>query len=247
MLVTASRSDTLATAIETVAGVAGFSLLENEWNTLLQSSDSDCLFLTWDWLFTWWKHLADGKRLSILALRSGADLVALAPLCASAPVLSRGQILPALQFVGAGSVGSDYLDIIAQPGYESTAAHAFANKMDEHRLPLQLTQLRRGEAASYRAARALDRKGWSRVESAINVCPYIPLDGCSWNSLLASLGAEFRYGINRKWKRLHRDFTVLVEEVHPNRSARPQSNQPSGSTTCAGGRAAARTHSTRLR
>ena len=37
---------------------------------------SDCgVFLTWEWLFTWWKHLSEDRRLSILTVRRGGELV----------------------------------------------------------------------------------------------------------------------------------------------------------------------------
>ena len=39
----------------------GFRGLQEEWNELLESSTSNCLFLTWEWLYTWWRHLS-GRR-----------------------------------------------------------------------------------------------------------------------------------------------------------------------------------------
>ena len=45
------------------------------------SSDSDCIFLTWEWLYTWWKHLAEDRSLAILAVRRGGELIALQPCC----------------------------------------------------------------------------------------------------------------------------------------------------------------------
>ena len=65
-----------------------------------EASDSDCLFLTWEWLFTWWKHLAGDRQLAILAVRSGGKLVALAPFCLRPASLSRRRPLPVLEFLG---------------------------------------------------------------------------------------------------------------------------------------------------
>ena len=59
---------------------AAFEGLQHEWDELLLASDSNCLFLTWEWLYTWWIHLADDRSLFILAVRRGSELVALAPL-----------------------------------------------------------------------------------------------------------------------------------------------------------------------
>ena len=58
---------------------ADFAGLRGEWDELLQASESDCFFLTWEWLSTWWKHLADDRELCILTVRDGDELVAIAP------------------------------------------------------------------------------------------------------------------------------------------------------------------------
>src|SRR5438067_5582703 len=71
---------------------------------LLDSSRSDCMFLTWEWLHTWWAHLGQGKRLFIVTLRSRSQLVAIAPL-----VLTRAGVgpltVPLLEFAGSGRIG----------------------------------------------------------------------------------------------------------------------------------------------
>lgn len=55
--------------VETVSGTDGLHHLRQEWNCLLQQSDADCLFLTWEWLATWWKHLSGDRELSIMSVR----------------------------------------------------------------------------------------------------------------------------------------------------------------------------------
>ena len=52
-----------ATRIETITDSAGFHAMREEWAELLESSTSDCVFLTWEWLHTWWKHLGAGRQL----------------------------------------------------------------------------------------------------------------------------------------------------------------------------------------
>src|SRR5207248_6693506 len=57
-----------------------FARLHDEWNTLLAASAADCAFLTHEWLFTWWKHLADGRELTIVTARDGGNLIGILPL-----------------------------------------------------------------------------------------------------------------------------------------------------------------------
>ncbi|MBI1735028.1 MAG: glycosyl transferase family 1, partial [Candidatus Rokubacteria bacterium] len=65
--------------VEPITTVEEFRVLRDAWNALLAQSRADCVFLTWEWLFTWWKYFSPGRELAILAVRDGAELVALAP------------------------------------------------------------------------------------------------------------------------------------------------------------------------
>src|SRR5262249_38093544 len=44
-------------AVETITSPQGIRSLRGEWTDLLAESAADCLFLTWEWLSTWWNHL----------------------------------------------------------------------------------------------------------------------------------------------------------------------------------------------
>jgi CelD/BcsL family acetyltransferase involved in cellulose biosynthesis len=207
-------------AVERIADVAGFEALRDEWSELLEASDADCLFLTWEWLSTWWKHLAGDRRLAILALRHGGRLVALAPFCLRPPSLSRRRPLPVMEFLGNGCVGSDYLDLIVRRGYESEARRAFASGLANERLVLDWTQLLRGSCAAAGVAADLRESKWSVSERVTNTCPFIPLAGMSWEAYLATLGAEHRYNFHRKWKRLNRNYSVQLEQVQTEEQCR---------------------------
>jgi len=211
-------------AVERIADVPGFEALRDEWRELLQASDADCLFLTWEWLSTWWKHLAGDRRLVIFALRHGGRLVALAPFCLRPPSLSHRRPLPVLEFLGSGCVGSDYLDLIVRRGYESEARQAFASALGNERLVLDWTQLRRGSCAAAGVAADLIAKNWSVSEILTNTCPFISLAGMSWEAYLATLGAEHRYNFHRKWKRLNRNYSVQFERADTEEQCRESIN-----------------------
>jgi len=214
---TATLSKTLAgaslTTVQRVGDLAGFEALREEWNELLHASDSYSLFLTWEWLSTWWKHLAGDRRLSILAVRWRGKLAALAPLCTRPPSLLGRRPLPTLEFLGNGFVGSDYLDLIVRRGYEAEARPAFAAAFAQARLEIDWAQLRRGSSFAPEVAAELAGQNWSSAETVTNTCPFISLSGLSWDSYLATLGAEHRYNFNRKSKRLNREYCVTFERV----------------------------------
>ncbi len=195
--------------VEKIADAARFASLHEEWDELLHASRSDCLFLTWEWLHTWWKHLADGRRLSILALRRGAQLTAIAPCTVREPDPLRLRPLPAIEFLGTGAVGSDYLDCVVRTGSERQAAGALAEAFSHEGARIDWRQLG-SDAQSGATAQELRARGWAARETVTHECPYIPLEGATWESYLQRLGAEQRYGFHRKWKRLHRDFKSTV-------------------------------------
>ena len=265
---TNTLSEASLATVERIADMSGFEALRDEWNELLQASDSNCLFLTWEWLYTWWKHLAGDRQLSILAVRCEGRLIALAPFGLRPASLLRRRPLPVLEFLGNGCVGSDYLDFIVRRGYELEARQAFASRLSKERLVLDWAQLRRGScfaagvaadlaataelvscrplklSGSWNGNKALNERepaqleraarstaaenapaagssaraprvptGWRVSETISNTCPFIPLAGVSWETYLATLGAEQRYNFNRKWKRLNRDYSVQFEPV----------------------------------
>jgi CelD/BcsL family acetyltransferase involved in cellulose biosynthesis len=203
----------LRATVETIGEALAFAALQREWDELLQSSDSDGLFLTWEWLFTWWKHLAGDRQLSILAVRCDGELAALAPCALRRPSLFHRRPLPVLEFLGSGLVGSDYLDVIVRRGREPEVRQALASWLAGKRPMLHWTQLKRAVSQAAGVVSALAGNGWGVVEAVTNICPFIPLAGRSWESYLATLGAEHRYNFNRKWKRLNRDYTVQFDRV----------------------------------
>jgi CelD/BcsL family acetyltransferase involved in cellulose biosynthesis len=198
--------------IERIEDADRFALMGGEWNALLHESDADCLFLTWEWLHTWWQNLAGTRRLFVLAVRHGEDLVAIAPLAVAPPQL--GRLLPfrSLQLLGTGTVGSDYLDLIVRRGWEDEAVEALAECLRSERAMLELRQLR-PEAVAWRLAECLVPQGWSSRQARTDVCPFIPLAGQTWPSYLAVLGSAHRYNLQRRLRNLQRDFAVQFGRV----------------------------------
>jgi len=198
---------------ERIADGAAFELLRPEWDEILRASDSNCVFLTWEWLYTWWKHLAEDRQLFILAVRRGSELVALAPFCFRPRSLSRGRLFPVLEFLGSGFVGSDYLDVIVRKGNSGEACRALISYLSARQLPLKCTNVKKGESMAARLLEGLTEKSWAVAETQTNVCPFIPLADSTWESYLAGLSTEHRYNFNRKWRRLKRDYEVCFEQV----------------------------------
>jgi CelD/BcsL family acetyltransferase involved in cellulose biosynthesis len=203
-----------------------FEEIREEWMELLAHSSSDCVFLTWEWLYTWWKHLAggmsganasptgrshQGRKLHILVIRSGGDLIAIAPLASPSTKLIRLARIRALEFLGTGSVGSDYLDIIARRGREDEAMDILADYLQREKFVLDLKQLVKNRSLVLQLAARLQQQRWNRSEIQTNMCPFIDLSGHTWKSFQAGLGPKHRYNFHRRLKNLHRDFDASFE------------------------------------
>src|SRR5690606_23655178 len=97
----------------------------------------------WEWLYTWWLHLAEDRRLFIICVRRGGRLVAIAPLCLRPCRFRRLLPFRSLEFLGSGQVGSDYLSLILRKGFEDEGLHSIVGCLSESGLVLQLSQVER--------------------------------------------------------------------------------------------------------
>lgn len=187
----------------------GFTLLRPYWNDLLRASAADNPFLTWEWLHTWWTQLGEQRGLHLVVIRSGEQIVAIAPFrVVNGPLAWFSRV----EFLGTGYAGSDYLDVIARRGYEEAAAAALADHLTSSRLALRLQHVR-PDATVILAARQLERTGWSCTVSADGTCPVITLDGHTWDSYLATLGSSHRANVRRRLRALEQKFDVRFERA----------------------------------
>jgi CelD/BcsL family acetyltransferase involved in cellulose biosynthesis len=198
--------------IEVVNSEIGFAALRDEWSELLASSRSDSLFLTWEWLHTWWTQFGRGRRLFIVTVRSGSRLVAIAPLTLGrvwvGPVTA-----PVLEFAGTGSIGSDYLDFIVRGECEAAAISALTSFLADRGISMRLPRVKQTSAVATTMSRALCDRGWQCLEIPTEVCPFIDLSAGSWDSYLNSIGSRHRYNFRRRSRNLARDYEVRFEYV----------------------------------
>jgi CelD/BcsL family acetyltransferase involved in cellulose biosynthesis len=205
--------DELVMEVETIRTLPGFLCLKDEWCELQCSSDATSLFLSWEWLYTWWKELAEDRELWILAVRGEGKLMAVAPFCRRPASLRVAGAIPVVEFLGSGTVGSDYLDVIVRHGWELQAREALASHLCHARPVLRWTNVAANTSSAARVSALLGDSGWNVREATTNVCPFITLAGKSWEDYLASLGAEHRYNFHRKWRRLNRDYAVSFDQA----------------------------------
>jgi CelD/BcsL family acetyltransferase involved in cellulose biosynthesis len=196
--------------IKTATELAG---LREEWDALLCESSADCIFLTWEWMSSWWRHLGGDRSLHIVEVRDGSQLLGIAPF-----VISHGR----LEFIATGVVGSDYLDLIARREFEESVLDTIARHLEATELNLRLTNTLAGSLVR-RLADRLKNRGYRVFDRTINVCPFMTLKGHTWDSFLSSLGPRHRENVRRRIRKLPADAlvhgTTTKEELHANLAA----------------------------
>lgn len=200
--------------VERIEDLSRFAALRQEWDDLLATSPANCLFLTWEWLYTWWKHLGGRRRLHLFLVRNRGELAGIAPLAQRPPILRRLLPFPALEFLGTGTVGSDHLDVIAGSGKEHPVSEALASAWDGTSLALELAQVNRTASLAAALVHRLEHRGWAFRDSATELCPVIDLAGHSWESYVGTLGSAHRYNFQRRLRNLEKRFKTRLELAH---------------------------------
>ena len=95
------------TVLTTEREMAG---LETAWCDLFDHSAEVTPFQSWAWLYSWWQHYGEDRRLYLVAVWDGNCLAGLLPL-----LLERHGGLGRLVFIGTGI--SDHLDIVVRRGF----------------------------------------------------------------------------------------------------------------------------------
>ncbi len=100
-----------------VTNLSQWAKWQAAWSDLVSNSTAleARLFLSYEWLTSWWRFLGRGQLL-VLAVRDGNHLLAAAPLFAApSPLVPFARLL---RFVGNGN--ADYGDFLARRGYEES-------------------------------------------------------------------------------------------------------------------------------
>ncbi|RMF57186.1 MAG: GNAT family N-acetyltransferase [Calditrichaeota bacterium] len=205
-----------------VQDTQSFAALEKPWKALLGKASKRSIFLSWEWMYTWWecyhqKH-SDWK-LSILVFKKNEEIVAILPLYES--TLEYGIFrIRRVGFLGDQIESSDYLDIITTEKYytyfRSNINEILHNEFS-HTDMIHFTGILEDSVIHD------SLMGWQNgtvLKQEFRICPYIPLPQ-SFDDYLKTLSSNFRYNIRRRTKKILKlndaAFNIISkpEEVSP--------------------------------
>jgi CelD/BcsL family acetyltransferase involved in cellulose biosynthesis len=196
-----------ALSVEVITTEHGLEALGPEWSALVRASGGHWVFLTWEWMRTWWAHFNHGQRLFVLAARDEAGvLVGIAPLKIARRTY-RGVPFRQLEFIGHGpELAADYLDVITAPAHRNAVFRAFAGAIADARdawdVIFLADVLETSPTLDWSEALA-EANGWRHERREGFRCPYLELPS-TWDAFLRSLSANMREHVRRRGNALER-------------------------------------------
>lgn len=197
--------------LDVIRDTESFRELRGEWTELLQDSPCNNLFLSWEWMFTWWTRLAGKRALNLITVRRDDQLIAIAPLALLPSHYRRMMPFRMLEFIASGSVGSDYLSILIRSGHEEEALREIGTHLTNTNMMLEFVRVEKSSFLMINMALQLRQSGWECISLTTNYCPYVKLSGLTWDSYLESLHRGHRQDVAKKLRKLHKDYTVRFE------------------------------------
>lgn len=195
--------------------------LRSEWQQLHAASSAD-LFLSWDWLIPWWRHLAADRELFVMIARDEHGVMrGLLPLSLETARVGFRRVRR-LRFLGDVQVGSDYLDAIIEPGCNRAVNRAFAATLVARRSDWDVLEMRDMDEHSTTPRELLDALGdeFDMHSIAGLHCPVQDFEpGLAVTDFMSQTSRFKNYTRRRKW--LERQPGFRIEICRDERTLQP--------------------------
>ncbi|MEM7013137.1 MAG: GNAT family N-acetyltransferase, partial [Verrucomicrobiota bacterium] len=199
-------------SIDIITDADDFYALEPEWNPLLQRTSANSIYLTYEYMSTWWRNYGDQFQLRLITIRRDQQLLGIAPLAIGPGPGWLQRHLRHLTFIGVlGDTAAEFLDFIIEPGEESNVVAKIYEAIYEQLgrewdvLYLNLTPAQSPVLAQ--SMPVISQYRGLAVSMDSSPSPYLPLPN-SWEELLDSKSKNFKKQFNNHWNRLHKKHSV---------------------------------------
>lgn len=203
----------MAAKFEIFRDAAGLDALESEWNDLLQRSSADSVFMTFEYIRTWWRAYGGRFQLFLITAR-GEDgrLVGIAPLMVGRGHGFARKRFRHLAFIGGlGDALAEYQDFIIEPGFEAELLLNFYTRIHEDLAGewdlLFLGLVDEKSPALQQLLATVPKFGNHTMQLTSRPSPHIPLPD-SWEEFLRTKSKNFKKQFNNQWNRLHKRHEV---------------------------------------
>lgn len=202
--------------IEVIRQYNEFVQMETEWNELLGRSLHPMVFLTHQWIDTWWKSFGAGRELFILLVYCGEELAAIAPFMRHQDehtLIGRTNTkikLEKIEFIANIHSNRSGLILSANPAECCDAITDYLFNDCEAWDMLSLKYLVASSPAVNHLSRSLDKRNVHYNRYFQRASPYVPLD-CSWEDYLKTIDSRFKRNLSSRLKKLEKLGKVRLE------------------------------------
>lgn len=181
--------------VNRITDLQGFSDLQLQWSALLQENSVRSAFLSWEWNYSWWQAYSTNKKLWLLTIHAGDDLVGIAPLVLIKKRKAgiRSRVLT--------NLGDESLDVGGfiipknDPNVYSALVDYLFRHQDEWDV-LVLNEFLQADPGIKLLKGFLKKHGLHAYQQE-RLHYYLPLEG-TWKEYLASLSQNLRGDLRRK-------------------------------------------------
>jgi CelD/BcsL family acetyltransferase involved in cellulose biosynthesis len=194
---------------------SGLENIHEAWNYLLKKSTSDTVFLTWEWMYTWWECFGEGKNLYVIVAEDDCKIVGIAPLHISQSRFFGLQSLRHLEFLGTTGVITEYQDFIIEPGRERELISMFIEFLFTDSMQwdaFNLVSLKQDSVTIQVISEYCKDKSLQSWDYASRISPYIGLPG-SIDEYMKSLSNKSRWKFRDYRKKLENGRVVELYET----------------------------------
>lgn len=175
------------------------------WDDVLQRSVDNHVFLTWEWLSTWWRFYGDKRRFLLVTVNDDNKILAAAPLMFSTYRLY-GLELRKIEFIA--TPASDYHSFLLT---EKKPEHAkmmieHADRVAPEWGCIELQEIPE-DSETARVLRSISKERPSLEERIQNLCPRILLPSV-FEGYLRRLGSSWRRNMRRWERKVSRDYKM---------------------------------------
>jgi len=184
--------------VKRLESVDEFEAIQEEWAQLLSQSGIEDVFLTWEWLFAWWKAFGDKYELWLLTVRENGVLIGIAPF-----MLSTHQklFLKLRVLLSIGTPQCDVSGIIATK--KEIAVSSIHEYLLQHKNRWDLFEMNALPKNAYEAETLpklfLKSGGYRKLEKD-NEHYYIPINE-DWETYFNKLSKNLRRNLKRRIRR----------------------------------------------
>ncbi|HDZ27177.1 hypothetical protein LCGC14_1398830 [marine sediment metagenome] len=200
--------------VERIRDPESLEELKDSWNELLVSSEQNCIFLTHEWISSWWKCFSEDNSLEILIFKDQEGSLA-----GIAPFLIENKTL---RFIASQEV-SDYCDVIThketrEEFYQNLLSYLKKNYSDVGKI--ELMNLKASSPTLSFLPGLAPEYGYSSFYTETEVAPLLELPS-SYEDYMKGLSKKNRHELQRKLKRIESLEGVKITKVTDTRELQP--------------------------